>query len=82
MRNKEGGGLRVVERRRHPGLGNGLQPITDFTEHLNSELLNLFFSPLTFLEAVPEGARSAHRTSLLVERHARVSQSVVAARVK
>lgn len=39
-------------------------------------------SPLTFLEAVPEGARSAHGASLLVERHARVSQAVVAAGVK
>lgn len=38
--------------------------------------------PLTFLKAVSEGARSAHGASLLVKRHAGVSQSVVGARVK
>lgn len=38
--------------------------------------------PLTLLEAVPEGARSAHGASLLVERHAGVPQSTVAAGVK
>lgn len=38
-------------------------------------------SLLTFLEAVPEGARSAHGASLLVQRHAGVPQPVVAAGV-
>lgn len=42
----------------------------------------LLLSPLTFLKAVPEGAWSAHGASLLVKRHAGVSQAVVAARVK
>lgn len=37
---------------------------------------------LTFLEAVPEGARAAHGAGLLVQRHARVPQPVVAAGVE
>lgn len=82
-----------MERWRHAALGNGLHPITDFTEHLKeprpgSDTLNIQHAsasvqlPLTFLETVPEGARPAHGASLLVQRHARVPQPVVAAGVE
>lgn len=36
----------------------------------------------TFLEAVPEGARPAHSSALLVQRHARVSQPAVSAGIE
>lgn len=54
------------------------------TEHLTPVLHPsiVHSSPLTFLEAIPEGARSAHGASLLIKRHARVSQAVVTAGVK
>lgn len=36
----------------------------------------------TFLEAVPEGARPAHGSALLVQRHARVPQPAVSAGIE
>lgn len=38
--------------------------------------------PLTFLKAVPERTRPAHGAGFLIQRHARVSEAVVAAGVK
>lgn len=71
---------------RRAGFQDGLGLIAEFARtHTEpwSTLAQLSLSlRLTFLEAVPEGARAAHGAGLLVQRHARVPQPVVAAGVE
>lgn len=81
-------GFSFLERRGHAGLGKGLHLITYFKglrktwPRLTPDSSSIcLLSPLTFLKAVPEGARAAHGASLLIKRHAGVSQSIVAAGV-
>lgn len=50
--------------------------------HVQYTCLISIQSPLTFLKAIPERAWAAHGASLLIKRHAGVSQAVVTERVK